>query len=79
MPRFLSATPNVQLLPLPWDTPLADWPEENLVALPRGISRHVVRFIGVGDEVLAAKEVNEDLALHEYRLLHDLRRSSRSV
>ena len=74
MPRFLSATPNVQLLPLPWDTPLADWPEENLVALPRGISRHVVRFIGVGDEVLAAKEVNEDLALHEYRLLHDLGR-----
>jgi len=74
VPRFLSATPNAQLLPLPWGTPLADWPEENLVALPRGISRHVVRFIEVGDEVLAAKEVNEDLALHEYRLLHDLGR-----
>ncbi|WP_341729312.1 DUF4032 domain-containing protein [Brooklawnia sp.] len=74
MPRFLSATPNSQLLPLPWDTPLAEWPERYLVALPRGISRHVVRFIEVGDEVLAAKEVNEDLALHEYRLLHDLMR-----
>lgn len=42
------------------------------MALPRGISRHVVRFIRVGDEVYAAKEVIEHLALHEYRLLHDL-------
>lgn len=74
VPRFLSATPNSQLLPLPWATPLAQWPEEYLVALPRGISRHVVRFIGVDDQVIAAKEVNEELALHEYRLLHDLKR-----
>lgn len=74
MPRFLSATTNAQLLPLPWSTPLADWPEHHLVALPRGISRHVVRFIHVGDEVYAAKEVNEALAIHEYRLLHDLMR-----
>lgn len=76
MPRFLSATPNAKLLPLPWSTPLADWPENYLVALPRGISRHVVRFIHVGDEVFAAKEVNEQLAIHEYRMLHDLMRIS---
>lgn len=74
MPRFLFAKPNARLLPLPWNQPLEQWPEEYLVALPRGISRHVVRFIGVGDEVYAAKEVNETLALHEYRLLHDLAR-----
>lgn len=74
MPRFLSATPNSSLLPLPWGVPLADWPEHHLVALPRGLSRHVVRFIAVGDEVYAAKEVNEELALHEYRLLQDLMR-----
>ena len=74
MPRFLSATPNAQLFPLPWGTPLAEWPEDHLVALPRGISRHIVRFIKVGDDVLAAKEVNETLALHEYRVLHDLMR-----
>ena len=74
VPRFLSASPNVALLPLPWSQPLSSWPDEYLVALPRGISRHVVRFIRVGDEVLAAKEVNETLALHEYRLLHDLDR-----
>lgn len=51
---------------------MAQWPTKNLVALPRGISRHVVRFIKVGDEVYAAKEVNQEFALHEYRLLHDL-------
>ncbi|MVA76810.1 DUF4032 domain-containing protein [Auraticoccus sp. F435] len=74
MPRFLSAKPDSRLIPLPWSTPLEAWPTEHLVALPRGISRHVVRFIRVGNDVYAAKEVLEHLALHEYRLLHDLMR-----
>ena len=67
MPRFLAARPNSELITLPWGTPLADWPEENLVALPRGISRHVVRFVRVAKEIYAFKEVIEHLALHEYR------------
>lgn len=74
MPRFVSASPDSRLIPLPWDVPLAEWPIDHLVALPRGISRHVVRFIRVGNEVYAAKEVVEHLAIHEYRLLHDLKR-----
>lgn len=74
MPRFLSATPDSGLIPLPWNLPLADWPEDRLVALPRGISRHVVRFIRVGGSVYAAKEVIEHAALHEYRMLQDLSR-----
>src|SRR5512132_594678 len=74
MPRFLAAQPNTQLITLPWETALADWPEEHLVALPRGISRHVVRFVRVGNEVYALKEVVERLALHEYELLRDLTR-----
>jgi hypothetical protein len=74
MPRFLAAQPDSRLITLPWATPLADWPEENLVALPRGISRHVVRFVRVATEVYAFKEVMEYLALHEYRLLRDLTR-----
>jgi hypothetical protein len=72
MPRFLAARPNTELITLPWDIPLAGWPEEKLVALPRGISRHVVRFVRVGSEVYAFKEVVEHLAMHEYRLLRDL-------
>ncbi|MDO5285870.1 MAG: DUF4032 domain-containing protein [Actinomycetia bacterium] len=74
MPRFVSAKPDSRLIPLPWGTPLAEWPTNLLVALPRGISRHVVRFIKVGSSVYAAKEVVEHLAMHEYRLLHDLMR-----
>ncbi|MGL5406670.1 MAG: DUF4032 domain-containing protein [Propionibacteriaceae bacterium] len=75
MPRFLSTKPDARLLSLPWSTALADWPTEHLVALPRGISRHVVRFIRVDDNVYAAKEVIEHLAVHEYRMLHELTRS----
>jgi len=74
MPRFLAAQSDTRLITLPWATPLEDWPEEMLVALPRGISRHVVRFVRVGKEVYALKEVMEHLALHEYRLLRDLTR-----
>ena len=66
MPRFLAAQRDTRLITLPWNTPLAEWPEENLVALPRGISRHVVRFVRVGIEVYAFKEVMEHLALREY-------------
>ena len=66
--------PDTRLITLPWATPLEDWPKDNLVALPRGISRHVVRFVRVGAEVYALKEVIEHLALHEYRLLRDLAR-----
>lgn len=74
MPRFLAAKPDANLIRLPWNVPLEDWPTQNLVALPRGISRHVVRFIQVGDDILAAKEVLEEVAVHEYRLLTELRR-----
>ena len=60
------------LLDLPWQLPLEQWPDEQLVALPRGISRHVVRFVRVSGVVYAVKEVGEHAALREYRLLRDL-------
>ena len=74
MPRFLSVKPDTRLITLPWSTPLAEWPTDILVALPRGISRHVVRFVKVGREVYAVKEVIEHLARHEFSLLRDLQR-----
>ncbi len=74
MPRFLAAKPDADLLRLPWHTPLAEWPTEHLVALPRGISRHVVRFIQVADDIVAAKEILEQVAVDEYRLLTELRK-----
>jgi len=60
------------LLDLPWHLPLEDWPDDQLVALPRGISRHVVRFVRVSGVVYAVKEVGEHAAAKEYRLLRQL-------
>jgi tRNA A-37 threonylcarbamoyl transferase component Bud32 len=62
------------LLELPWDVPLEEWPDEVLVPLPRGISRHVVRYARAGDEVIAVKELAERPALREYDMLRDLDR-----
>jgi hypothetical protein len=70
------ANPNEQaeLIDLPWDMPLEEWPSWYLVALPRGISRHVVRFVRINQKVYAFKEVVEAYATREYRLLRDLER-----
>ncbi|MDA2989170.1 MAG: DUF4032 domain-containing protein, partial [Actinomycetota bacterium] len=61
-----------QLAFLPWDQPLEEWPEDVVVALPRGISRHIVRFVRLDGIVYAIKEVEWELAEREYRLLTDL-------
>lgn len=57
---------------LPWSLPLEEWPNELLAALPRGISRHVVRFIQTKGEIFAVKEISERDALHEYQMLRQL-------
>ncbi|MFC7373687.1 DUF4032 domain-containing protein [Brachybacterium sp. GCM10030267] len=62
------------LLDLPWEQPLEDWPEDILAALPRGLSRHVVRFVRVSGRVLALKEITHDLASREYDMLRVLGR-----
>lgn len=72
--RITAASADPALLDLPWQTPLEDWPANRLAALPRGISRHVVRFVRMSDAVLAAKEIGESLARREYDLLRMLRR-----
>lgn len=57
------------LADLPWQLPLRDWPEDCLGGLPRGISRHVVRFVEIGEEVLAIKETDDSRALREFDIL----------
>jgi hypothetical protein len=72
--RITSAVVDPALLDLPWDVPLEDWPAEHLVALPQGISRHVVRFVKLNDVVYALKETRERIAEKEYDLLRALER-----
>jgi len=72
--QISAARPDPALLDLPWSVPLEEWPEDVLAALPRGISRHVVRFVKLSGRVLAVKEISEDLARREYNLLRLLTR-----
>nr|WP_081744609.1 DUF4032 domain-containing protein [Arthrobacter sp. H14] len=62
------------LLDLPWHITLEEWPDEYLAALPRGISRHVVRFAHLGGSVIAVKETSEHIARHEYHVLRRLQK-----
>lgn len=64
------------LLFLPWDQPLESWPDDIVVSLPRGISRHIVRFVKVNGRVYAVKEVEQPLAEREYHLLFSLNRKA---
>jgi hypothetical protein len=47
----------------PWRCPLEDWPADRLAALPRGISRHVVRFVKLSGRILAVKEIKAEFAM----------------
>lgn len=69
-----SGTIPQELLDLPWHLPLQEWPQDILAALPRGISRHVVRFAYLGGSVIAIKETSERAARHEYQMLRRLGR-----
>ncbi|OIV37764.1 lipopolysaccharide kinase [Mangrovactinospora gilvigrisea] len=79
--KLTAASPTqapTELLALPWNLPLTAWPDDILVDLPRGISRHEVRFVcsshSASGDVLAVKEIGEHSALREYSLLRDLDR-----
>jgi hypothetical protein len=63
-----------ELFELPWEIALEDWPEDTIAALPKGISRHIVRFIHLGNHIVAVKETTEALAIREYEMLHKLDR-----
>ncbi len=70
--QITAASPDPALLDLPWNIPLAEWPSQVLAALPRGLSRHVVRFVRLSGAVIAIKEIGESVAYGEYELLRKL-------
>jgi len=63
-----------ELVDLPWSVPLQEWPADRLVGLPRGISRHVVRFVRVLGAVYAVKEIGSSVAYREYNVLRRMER-----
>lgn len=72
--KITAASSNPKMFTLPWERPLASWPKELLANLPRGISRHIVRFVHVGDEIYAMKEITSRVAAREYELLRRLQK-----
>ena len=70
----MAARADGALLDLPWRAPLSEWPDSIVEALPRGISRHIVRFVRVDGRILAIKEIGQPVAAHEYGMLRDLMR-----
>jgi Domain of unknown function (DUF4032) len=79
MPAFTIRTLGAatELLGLPFDQPLAEWDDPRIVQVPRGISRHVVRFLRAHQQIFAFKEATERYVLREHGLLHEL--ADRSV
>ena len=70
--NITSATADPALLDLPWQLPLDAWPNENIAALPKGISRHLVRFAHLSGRVVAIKETTSEMAKREYDMLRTL-------
>ncbi len=62
------------LLALPWSTPLGEWPSDAIVSLPKGLSRHLVRFASLSGRVVAVKETTAEMARREYEMLGSLAR-----
>ncbi len=74
MPLRITGAADAALIDLPWSVPLSAWPEDRIAALPRGLSRHVVRFVRHGETVLAVKETNPQIAHKEFAMLRELER-----
>ncbi|WP_336631661.1 MULTISPECIES: DUF4032 domain-containing protein [unclassified Microbacterium] len=62
------------LLALPWSTPLDEWKSDHIVSLPKGLSRHLVRFANLSGRVIAVKETTAEMARREYDMLGMLAR-----
>jgi len=72
--NITAATVDPGLLDLPWHLPLEVWPDDTIAALPKGISRHLVRFVHLSGYVVAIKETSAELARKEYEMLRTLQR-----
>ncbi len=59
-------------LDLDWTQNLEDWDTPRIVDLPRGISRHVVRFVSYRQGLYAVKELPTALAHRDYEVLREL-------
>lgn len=73
MPAELTIrTGHPDFLDLPWDQSLQDWTEDHRLRLPKGISRHEVRFFQYPQGLYAIKELPTRAARQDYNVLRQL-------
>lgn len=72
MPELTIRPGNPDFLDLPWDAPLEDWDLDELVELPKGISRHTVRFVAFDEGIFAIKQLPTEPARRDYKILRAL-------
>ena len=70
-PRLRLRDPAIDLVDLPWEVPLEDWPADRLAFkfVPVGPSRHLVRFLVSSGTLYALKELPLGVARQEYDVL----------
>ncbi len=72
-PRLRLREPSPELLALPWELPLADWPDRlPFREMSVGPSRHLVRFLETERGLIALKEEPVEIAGREYEILRHL-------
>ncbi len=59
---------------LAWEQSVVDWDTPRLVTLPKGISRHEVRFVAYDQGLYAIKELPHKAARNDYQVLRELER-----
>ena len=74
--RIVASRPDPAIVTLPWSLPLEQW-TEHVVPLPRGLSRHIVRIVRLGERTYAVKETVEPIDVSRFELVERLRRDFR--
>ncbi len=72
MPVLTVRPGHPDFLDLPWERSIVEWQVPELVDLPKGISRHEVRFLRLPHGVYAVKELPTSPARNDYRVLRAL-------
>ena len=72
MPELTVRPGHPNFLDLPWDVSLDDWDDHRIVLLPKGISRHTVKFLSYEAGIYVIKELSERAARQDYDILREL-------
>ena len=73
-PTITSRSGHPDFLDLDWKQSVVDWNSSRLVALPKGVSRHEVRFVSYEHGLYAIKELPQRAARNDYQILRELER-----